>query len=177
MFEGHEPTPVDSRSVRSAALRRAVGELGTVESPAGSNHTPYGSWYGVDYQPWCAIFVTWCFEFGAQDVGKDSPSFVRGSRYAYCPYIVGDARANRYGLTTVGRDAVIPGDLVVFDWQGDGVQDHVGIFEAWKPGASTFQSIEGNTSYSDNSNGGEVMRRERSTSGVVFVRVAEPGSV
>ena len=174
LFKGSEPAPDAEGTVRGAALARAKTQLGITESPAGSNHTKYGSWYGVDYQPWCAIFVTWCFELGADDLGLDSPSFVKGSRYAYCPYIVADARANRYGLKTT--DNPEPGDVVVYDWQGDTVYDHVGIFEKWIDGGSSFYALEGNTSYSDNSNGGEVMRRERSKwgQGTVFVRVAEP---
>ena len=99
-FGGHEPAP-DELTVRQAALKRAITQLGTVESPSGSNKQKYGSWYGMNGQPWCAIFVTWCFELGAQDIAPivDSPTFVKGSRYAYVPYVVGDARSNRYGLT------------------------------------------------------------------------------
>jgi hypothetical protein len=166
LFAGAEPS-TDTNTHRARALKKALDEIGTKESPANSNHTKYGQWYGVDYQPWCAIFVTWCYE----QVG-DSPSFVKGSRYAYCPYVVGDAREGRYGLKTT--DDPIPGDLVVYDWGFDTVYDHIGIFEKWT-GGGTFDCIEGNTSYSDNSNGGEVMRRNRSKSGqgTVFVRVAE----
>jgi hypothetical protein len=167
-FGGAEPPPESSGTLRQQALDKAIGELGLTESPPNSNHTPYGAWYGVDYQPWCAIFCTWCFEMCG-----DSPSFVRGQRYAYVPYIVGDARAGRYGLVTT--DDPIPGDLVCYDWGWDTVYDHVGIFERWT-GSGVFDAIEGNTSYSDNSNGGEVMRRNRSRSGqgTVFVRVQEP---
>jgi hypothetical protein len=175
MFGGAEPAPTGT--VRAVALARAVGELGTTESPSGSNLNPYGAWYGVNGEPWCAMFVTWSFETGAASIGKDSPSFVRGSRYAYCPYIVADARAGRYGLRTVEASDVIPGDVVVYDWSGgaDGVYDHVGIFEKWVDVGSTFYAIEGNTSATDNSNGGAVQRRTRAVGGgVVFVRVAEP---
>jgi len=165
LFSGSEPGPAGT--LRLAALDKAISQLGITESPANSNNTKYGSWYGVNYEPWCAIFVTWCFE----QVG-DSPSFVKGSRYAYCPYVVADARANRYGLSTT--DDPIPGDLVLYDWSWDTVYDHIGIFEKWNADG-TFTAIEGNTSFSDNSNGGEVMRRTRSRSGqgTVFVRVAE----
>jgi hypothetical protein len=173
-FHGSEPAPDRGGTVREAALKRAITQLGTCESPSGSNLQQYGAWYGVNGEPWCAIFDTWCFELGAADIDKDSPSFVRGSRYAYCPYVVSDARAGRYGLSTT--DDPIPGDLVVYDWQGDGTYDHIGIFEKWLSGTTDFSAIEGNTSYSSNSNGGEVMRRSRSRGdqGTVFVRVAEP---
>jgi CHAP domain len=167
LFHGSEPPP-SGNTLRQKALEKAITQLGYTESPPSSNNTKYGDWYGVNYQPWCAIFVTWCYE-----TAGDSPSFVAGSRYAYCPYVVGDARANRYGLTTI--DDPVPGDLVVYDWGGDTVYDHIGLFEAWQ-GPPDFTAIEGNTSYSSNSNGGEVMRRERSRTaqGTVFVRVAEP---
>jgi CHAP domain len=166
-FKGSEPLPEQAGSLRQRALEQAVSQLGYTESPAGSNNNKYGSWYGQNYQPWCAMFVTWCYEQSG-----DSPSFVKGSRYAYCPYVVADARANRYGLTTT--DDPIPGDLVVYDWGGDTVYDHIGLFERWTNGTSQFNALEGNTSVDNNSNGGEVMRRNRSRSGqgTVFVRVA-----
>jgi hypothetical protein len=176
LFDGHEPPPEQTGTVRQAALNRARSQIGVTESPAESNNQKYGEWYGVNYQPWCAIFCTWCYEYGAADLGKDSPSFVKGSRYAYCPYVVGDARANRYGLRTT--DDPVPGDLVVYDWEttGDGIYDHIGIFERWTTAGSTFDAIEGNTSTSNNSNGGQVMRRNRNryAQGTVFVHVAEP---
>jgi len=170
LFKGHDPPPVQSSPVRLAALERAKAELGVFESPAGSNRTKYGAWYGMDGNPWCAMFVTWCYSFGADDVDRTAGPFVRGSRYAYCPYVVADARANRYGLTTT--DDPIPGDLVVYDWEGDTVYDHIGLFERWA-GGSTFDAIEGNTSTDNQSNGGKVMRRRRSRSSgyPVFVRV------
>lgn len=171
-FKGTEPPPYPGGTVRGAALTRAISQLGTKESPPESNNVKYGQWYGQNYQPWCAMFVTWCYEYGADDLGLDSPSFVQGSRYAYCPYVVDDARNRRHGLSTT--DDPIPGDLVVYDWSYDTVYDHIGIFERWTGG--TFDAIEGNTSLNNNSNGGEVMRRNRSRSGqgTVFVRVAEP---
>jgi hypothetical protein len=173
MFGGHEPT-AGAGSVRQAALDRLSGELGNAESPAGSNDQKYGEWYGMNGVPWCAIFQTWGRVLGAQDVGATEKSFIQGSRYSYVPYIVGDARANRYGLSTT--DDPIPGDLVCYDWDGNGEFDHVGIFERWTSGTSQFDAIEGNTSAGNNSNGGEVMRRSRARTGqvTVFVRVAEP---
>jgi hypothetical protein len=122
----------------------------------------------MNYQPWCAIFCTWCFEMAG-----DSPSFVKGSRYAYVPYVVGDAREKRNGLKTVTGDP-IPGDLVCFDWSA--ASSTTSGSSRSGSGAMTFYSIEGNTSTSSNSNGGQVMRRTRNASqqDTVFVRVTEP---
>jgi hypothetical protein len=176
LFKGHEPAPSPQGTVRAAALSKAITQLGIKESPAESNNQKYGQWYGMNGVPWCAIFVSWSFEQGSFDLGLDSPSFSAGRSYSYCPYIVSDARAGKNGLKTLDPDQVIPGDVVVYDWQWNGEYDHVGIFEKWTSGTSQFQAIEGNTSLSNDSNGGEVMRRSRSVSGqaTCFVRVAEP---
>jgi hypothetical protein len=166
-FGGKEPAPPAKGSLREAALAKAATQLGTKEVPPNSNQVPYTKWYGMT-GPWCAMFATWCYE----QVG-DSPSFVRGTSYAYVPYIVNDARSKRNGLSVTSSPA--PGDLVCFDWEGDGVFDHVGLFEQWLPSSSAFYAIEGNTATGNDSDGGEVMRRQRSAgSGTVFVRVAEP---
>jgi len=169
LFQGHPPTLAPG-SVRAAALELARSELGYAESPAGSNLNKFGKWYGMDGAPWCAMFTTWAYEVASD--GR-SPGFVKGARYAYVPYIVSDARGNRGGLKVTSDPQ--PGDLVCYDWDWNGEHDHVGLFDKWT-GSSTFYAIEGNTSTSSNSNGGQVMRRERSRSGqgTIFVRVAEP---
>src|SRR4051812_21802109 len=167
IFGGHEPDESNG-TLRKAALKTAVSQIGVKESPADSNHVKYTDWYGM-VGPWCAMFCTWCYEQSG-----NSPSFVKGSKYAYVPYIVSDARAQRNGLRVVGTDEVTAGDLVCYDWSWDGEFDHVGLFEKWDD--NEFTCIEGNTSTSNNSNGGQVMRRARlaSTQATVFVRVSEP---
>jgi hypothetical protein len=170
-YGGHEPN--DGRgTVRDRALERACEELGVKESPPESNNVLYTDWYGM-VGPWCAMFVTWCFERAADDLNTDSPAFIQGGRYAYVPYLIADARAAKYGLSVT--DDPIPGDLVCYDWGWDGEYDHVGIFECWQNGA-VFDAIEGNTSTSDNSNGGQVMRRmrDRQAQATTFIRVGEP---
>lgn len=156
------------KSAREQALDAAIAQLEYTESPNGSNHNKFGSWYGLDYQPWCAMFCTWCYETTA-----GSQSFAKGSYYSYVPYIVSDARNHRRGLSVTGSP--IPGDLVCYDWSFDGTFDHVGLFEDGS--ATSWSAIEGNTSSSTNgsqSNGGGVYRRSRSAADgdVVFVRVA-----
>ena len=167
-FGGKEPEPAPpAGTLRSAALKKAQSQIGKKESPPNSNQTPYTDWYGM-VGPWCAMFATWCYE----QCG-DSPSFKKGSSYAYVPYIVSDARNHKNGLSVT--DSPVGGDMVCYDWSYDGTFDHVGLFENWVSG-NTFDAIEGNTSTSNNSDGGEVMRRNRSvsTQATVFVRVAEP---
>ena len=170
-FKGKEPVPPPSpppasKTAAQTRLDKAITQIGTKENPANSNRCLYTSWYGI-VGPWCAMFATWCYE-----TEGDSPAFVKGSRFAYVPYIVSDAQNNRYGLNITSSP--IPGDLVCYDWDGS-EYDHVGLFESGN--SSTWKAVEGNTSTSNNSNGGEVMRRDRSRSQmtrVCFVRVAEP---
>jgi len=176
--DSHEPPP-STKTVRQAALDRALGEVGTKESPAGSNQQKYGSWYGENGVPWCAIFCSWAYELGAQDVGKGCPTFTTvkesgaGDRYDYVPFIVSDGQNGRYGLSITSSPK--PGDLVCYDWNWNGEYDHVGLFIGWTSG-HVFDAVEGNTSTSDNSNGGQVMKRSRDVNGQAtkFVRVAEP---
>lgn len=114
------------------------------------------------------MFTTWCFK----EAG--SKRFEQGHRYAYVPFIVDDARAGRNGLHLTNDP--IKGDLVCYDWNDDGEADHVGFFDHWLDrSAGTFATVEGNTSMTNQSNGGAVMQRQRSKSDVqAFVRVLEP---
>ena len=48
-----------------AALAEALAHLGKKERPLNSNRTEFGKWFGVDGVPWCAIFVSYCFQEGA----------------------------------------------------------------------------------------------------------------
>lgn len=81
--------------------------------------TPYGEWYGMNGQPWCAMFVSWCaWQAGYLDE-ENLP------KYAYCPY--GKSwfiERNRYMSRTTGY---IPkrGDIIFF-WDG-GTISHTGI--------------------------------------------------
>lgn len=101
------------------------------------------------------MFVSWVF---AQAVAT-CPSLPG----AYCPYVERDGRnAGR----AVAKSSAQPGDVVLFDWGGDGVADHVGIVE--RNNGSYLTTIEGNTSNGSGSqsNGGVVARRTRSLSSV-----------
>lgn len=147
--------------LRVKALTEAKRHIGVKEFPAGSNNVLFSRWYGIT-GPWCAMFVTWCYE------QFQSQAFVKGSRYAYVPYVVNDARAGRNWLQVVAQPQ--PGDLVCYDWDG-GVADHIGLFEQWKTG-DEFDAVEGNTAVGNDSNGGQVMRRRRRRALVeCFVRV------
>ncbi len=129
-------------------LRVAASQIGMEESPAGSNKTKYGEWYGMNGQPWCAIWVSWVFsQVGALNiVGK----------YAYCPSWVNHAKSIGRWLDREAKPQ--PGDIIFFS---NGKRAcHVGIVER-RNGTSSVTTIEGNTSRASNDNGGAVMRRTR----------------
>ncbi len=137
------------------ALAEALRHVGVRESPAGSNRTMFGRWYGVDGVPWCAIFVSYCFDVGAGVVlcrGWHGAGVGRRG-VAYVPTLAAWLRATNRTV-----EVPRPGDLAVFDWDG-GLPDHVGI--VLRPERGRVRTVEGNTAVGDDSDGGEVMRRER----------------
>lgn len=120
-------------TIGARAVVEARRHLGYHESPIG--YSKFGAWYGIPYGAWCAMFTTWCA------VQAGSRAAVRGSRWAYVPYVVSDGVNHRNGLVAVGTPKL--GDLVCFDWDG-GVADHIGRFVRWID-SQRFEAIEGNT--------------------------------
>lgn len=137
---------------RQDIITTAASENGTKENPPNSNRTKYGAWYGIDGQPWCAIFVSWVYNFANHPLGTvDSPK-----GYHYCPSAYNFWKHNNR-LTSSPQ----PGDIVLFDWDGDGSADHTGIFLEWIVQGKTFKTWEGNTAIGNDSDGGQVMMRTR----------------
>ena len=130
-------------------LAVARGELGNTESPAGSNRTKYGKWFGLDGYAWCMMFVMWVFaQVGAL---KLLPK-----RTASCGDLMRAAKAAGCWVTKDYR----PGDVVIYDFPGGAATDHTGIIE--KVTLTGVVAIEGNTSQSGSqSNGGMVCRKNR----------------
>jgi len=139
----------------------AKSQIGVKESPKDSNRTIYGKWFGLDGVPWCGIFVSWCYAMA----GKQLPKIGFSKGFAGCQTAV--AYFKKMKMITLNP---VEGDIVFFDWNGDGRYDHVGIFDKWIDSNKTFfDSFEGNTSLINQSNGGQVMKRERQNFRVVFV--------
>lgn len=145
------------------ALGVAKGEVGTKERPAGSNKTRYGRWFGVDGVKWCNIFVSYCFSEGAGVVlcAGSHADGVGPRGCAYVPTTLAWLRTEGYWI---GRTEPLAGDIVVYDF-GAGPH-HIGIVEA-DLGGGRFTAIEGNTAVGADSDGGEVMRRDRYLTQVV----------
>ena len=98
---------------------------------------PYWSWYGFSSRvEWCACFVSWC----ANECGYIEAGAV--PKFSYCP--TGVQWFRDAGLWLPGGSEPAPGDIVFFDWNGDGISDHVGIVESCD--GSTVSTVEGNSS-------------------------------
>ena len=101
-------------------LKIARSQIGYKESPSGSNKTKYGKEYGLNGQPWCAIFVWWCFKHA-----NASSLFMGGGKSAYCPSIADYYIAKKQ---TVSKSSGKPGDFVLFGF-GHTNSQHIGFIE------------------------------------------------
>ena len=97
---------------------------------------PYWSWYGFGSRvEWCACFVSWCAnESGYIDTGVIP-------KFAGC--VLGSQWFMDRGQWQDGSFEPSAGHIIFFDWEGDGVTDHVGIVERVENG--TVYTVEGNS--------------------------------
>lgn len=141
----------------SELLDIARRQIGTRESPPKSNNVRYNTWYygrevsGAAY-PWCMVFVQWVFDQAGVKLPVRTAScgaLVRSAQSAGC-WVTGDYR---------------PGDVVIYDFPGGAKTDHCGIVESVD--GTYISAIEGNTSSTNNADGGAVERRARKFSQIV----------
>lgn len=138
----------------SDVLRIARGEVGYCRYDDPERGTKYGRWYeaevdgpgGYDYGAngvaYCAMFASWVLaQAGVSCAGMPG---------AYCPSI--------HHSQTLAAAQLQPADLVLFDWDNDSTDDHIGIVVSNDTAAKTIRTIEGNTS------GGRVAERTRAYS-------------
>jgi hypothetical protein len=158
---GHRPPKANGSPIGLKALAEALRHLGQHDSPAGSNRTPFGRWYGLDGVPWCNIFVSYCFAEGA---GYTICEGHRGAGVSAkgCAYVPSTEAWLRSAGLWVGRTTPRAGDIAIF---GSDTAGHVGIVEK-SLGGGQFHCIEGNTAIGNDRNGGQVMRRLRYVSQV-----------
>lgn len=168
----------------SDVLKVAISQIGYCESPRNSNKTKYGKWFGVNGEPWCAIFLDWCFE-----KAKEGSLFPHNASAAYAQNELvskcGGSWVMKQNTSRATRKAYLakarPGDIVSFDFgRMDAYRSHIGIVE--KVSGSNIICIEGNTTPDGKSgsqaNGGMVCRKTRSYLSVCSaVRPAYSGAV
>ncbi len=156
-------------SLQGHILLTAQSQLGVVEKGGADgksgNLVPYWDWWkqatGEHFQgsSWCACFVSWVFD---QNKTSDLIAAKNAHGFIYCPDLEKYALAHH--LVIADKTKAQPADIILFDWDGAGLADHVGIVE--KNASNHFlQTIEGNTSgegvLGSQKNGGGVYRRNR----------------
>jgi cell wall-associated NlpC family hydrolase len=148
----------------TSPLEAAKAHLNYEEVP--DNLTIFGKWYGMNGQPWCAMFVSWAFHEAGQ--GKSVNASTKKG-FASC-----DAGlkwfAKKGKLVPVGQAQA--GDIVFFQFDTDAQPDHVGIVEKNNTKLKRLVCIEGNTSSNNKgsqSNGGGVYRKKRPYATVMAV--------
>lgn len=126
----------------------ATAEIGYKEGKGKTNK--FGQWFGFDKVAWCAMFCCWVYDRAGIPIKGD---WKKG--FASVPKML-----EHYTKSNEITPYPQAGDLVIFDWQRDGKPDHVGIFVK-DLGSGLFETIEGNTSDGNPSNGGCVERKRR----------------
>lgn len=146
------------------------------EQPPGSNWGPRVAQYlhsagWSSPAPWCMAFMHWCFRQAGKVLIYPYPASVG--------FFENWANKNGYLVNRPLR-----GDLVCYRFDADNWPDHVGIVSRvlavrWRGGrfVGWVKTVEGNTSYGNDANGGRVMYRYRwMNARTRFVRIpGEPG--
>ena len=97
---------------------------------------PYWSWYGFDGRvEWCACFVSWC----ADQCGYIESGII--PKFAGCVDGANWFKGNGQWQDRSYEPST--GDIIFFDWEGDGETDHVGIVEKCENGV--VYTVEGNS--------------------------------
>lgn len=97
---------------------------------------PYWSWYGFEGRvEWCACFVSWCADRCGYIESGIIPKFAGCVDGANWFKGNGQWQDRNYEPQT--------GNIIFFDWEGDGETDHVGIVEKCENGV--VYTVEGNS--------------------------------
>ena len=114
-------------------FKNQVGIQEKEENNVVYNTIYYGREVSGDKYPWCCAFIWVGF-----NKNNMSNLFCGGTKTAYCPFVVNWARTHNQWITSGYRE----GDLILFDWNNDGVADHIGYCIGVN--GSTVITIEGN---------------------------------
>ncbi|MCI6354925.1 CHAP domain-containing protein [Eubacterium coprostanoligenes] len=137
--------------MQNEVLDVANGEVGYTGT---SKYCKYGEWLG--YQGgWCTTFVLWCFNKAGEKLGVSMYKSIVPSGGNCNSMISWYKNRDRYHTRESGYTPK-KGDLIFFDWSGNGSSQHVGLVDYIE--GSTVYTVEGNCS-------GKVKARKYTTSG------------
>ena len=156
---------------KQAVIDIAKKDLGYTESPANSNKTKYGEWYGVNGVPWCVQALAYWFNQAGERM-----AFFGGGKTASCSILL---RWYREQGLTVPVEEVQVGDIVLLNFHGKSDPEHCGLVVEtpkivldWLSPQLWFKTIEGNTTPGEEgsqNNGGCVALKTRYPSQIVAV--------
>jgi len=122
----------------------ALSKVGTQErnrdgSIGNGNYTEFGAWYGMDGQPWCAMFVSWA---------ADKAGLLNSVVPRHASTSQGVAAYKAKDMYSPRSSGYIPkeGDAIYFQNPSTGRMQHVGIVVAYDPATKRVYTVEGNTS-------------------------------
>jgi hypothetical protein len=106
-------------------------------SVGNGNFTQFGAWYGMDGQPWCAMFVSW---------SADQAGILNNVVPKHASTNMGVAAYREKGLYAEHGSGYTPreGDAIYFT-NSAGRIGHVGIVVAYDPRTQRIYTVEGNT--------------------------------
>ena len=146
-----------------AVVAKAKSHLGYKEGT--NNDTIFGTWAGMNHQPWCAMFVSYVFnEAGCLDLIKQN-----AKGFASC--IQMNQWAHAKGMA-VSLSEIQAGDILLFAFTGT-QPEHTGIaLGPIDPHTHLIPTIEGNTADShagNQANGDGVYLKYRAQTSVCAV--------
>lgn len=136
------PVTGDGGSVGRAIARIASAEVGVREQPPGSNDGARIAQYrqataGSGVGPWCAYFASWVTAQAGVPIGPE------GRGEGWVPNVEQWAKDTGRWLPSGSGGAQV-GDLIVFDRNGDGLTDHIGVVSGVRADGGV-DTVEGNS--------------------------------
>ena len=131
-----------------------------------NNDTIFGKWFGMNNQPWCAMFVSKVFHDAG--LGKLVAATTEKG-FSACQAGL-NWFASKKQLVPVGKAK--PGDIAFFQFDSDPNADHVGIVVKNNTLTKTLVTYEGNTAKDGSgsqANGDGVYQKKRKYSDVMAV--------
>jgi hypothetical protein len=159
----------NTTGVGAKAADRMVrwAQAGWKENPMGSNKVPQlellskdlglASYYCNMGQPWCAQSA---MTAALAEGSKTAAYGLRQGKFnaLYCPELKSQASKGAWGMQAIAKTNATKGTMILFDWQGDGTMDHIGVSlgkvgenvtaagQVYKVPKNSICTVEGNAS-------------------------------
>jgi hypothetical protein len=162
--ESAPPVVTAPTDILGKVIQVAVGEIGTMENPLGSNRGPRVDQYlkavGLDPSsgsfPWCAAFVYFCFQQAASALSIPNPA-IRDAAVLDVWNRAGSQGVRRIANAEASSTPSLVQPGCVFAIKTGSAEGHMGLVE--KVAGVALTTIEGNTNNNGSREGIGVFRR------------------